>query len=395
MKLTFLLLAITSLNLYGQSQLNKPASNLEFAKILNSDKTTARLSDYKPKILILNFWGTWCAPCIESLPHLEELQNKFKNDLTILTITDESEERINRFLKKRTLSLPVVIDTERKLATTFPHRIISHTVVVDKNGIVKAVTTPKQLNEEIITQLIADQPVHLPEKIDAIDFDPSKPLSANENFSYQITVTPYQGGVPSMSTVTGGTGAYKGRRILCTNLSPKSLFEIAWQYPVSIRTDIEVKNKSELGWSEQTAVCFDLIVPEEIGTNRFEIMKQHLAFLYPYKAVTEKRSKKCKVLKPIPGQRMALKPSTGENPEYSYSGRGLFVKNKDTRAICDFLEAMLDMPVEDDTKLTGLYDLELAWSNEDPKQIHEELKKIGLQLTDETRAIDVLVIYDE
>jgi thiol-disulfide isomerase/thioredoxin len=227
MRIIILLFFLTTLQLRGQSKLNKPAGELEFLKILNSTVTSAKLSDFKSKVVILDFWGTWCAPCIEALPHLENLQNRFGNDLKVITITDESEERIDKFLKKRNVSLPIALDNDRKLAAAFPYRAVSHTVVIDKNGIVRAITTPQEINEEILKQIIAGQQVDLPEKVDNINFDPSKPLSVNVNFTYQITVTPFQNGLPSMSNPTGGNGVYKGRRILCTNLSPKSLYEVA------------------------------------------------------------------------------------------------------------------------------------------------------------------------
>lgn len=196
MRIIVLLFLLTSLQLHGQSKINKPAGELEFSKILNSDKTSAKLSDFKSKIVILDFWGTWCAPCIEALPHLESLQNKFSNDIKIITITDESEDRIIKFLKKRKVSLPIALDNDRKLASIFPYRSVSHTVVIDKNGIIKAVTTPEKINDEILRQVIAGQQINLPEKIDLMNFDPSKPLSENTNFMYQITVTPYQNGFP-------------------------------------------------------------------------------------------------------------------------------------------------------------------------------------------------------
>jgi thiol-disulfide isomerase/thioredoxin len=395
MRITILLLILTSLQLHGQSILNKPAGELEFSKILNSDKTSAKLSDFKSKVVILDFWGTWCAPCIEALPHLESLQNKFSNDLKIITITDESEERINKFLKKRNVSLPIALDNDKKLASAFPYRSVSHTVIIDQNGIIKAVTTPEKINDEILKQVIAGQQINLPEKVDIMNFDQSKPLSGNTNFMYQITITPYQNGLPSMSNPTGGNGVYKGRRILCTNLSPKSLYEIAYQYPISIRTVIEVKDKSKFNWNEQTAICLDLIVPEEIGERRFEIMKQQLNYIYDYKVVIEKGLKKCKVLKPIDGQSITIKSAVGGKKEYGYNGRGLSMKNAEIKTICEFLEGELNVPVIDDTKLTGLYDLELNWYNENPDQIHEELKKLGLQLVSETRDIDVLAIYDK
>lgn len=345
-------------------------------------------------MVILNFWGTWCGPCIQALPHLEALQKQFSNDVQVLTITDESEERINRFLTKRELSLPVVLDHDRKLAAAFPYRMVSHTVVIDKDGVVRAVTTPEKVTEEILKKVIAGQPVDLPEKIDVIDFDPSKPLSGNENFTYQVTVTPYQNGFPSMSNPFG-VGVYRGRRILCINLAPQSLYEVAYRFPVSTRTVIEVEDKTAFSWTPQTAICFDLIVPDEMGENRFEIMKQHLGNLFPYRATIEKRLRDCRVLKPIAGQAIKLTPAAGGSEETSYSGRGFSMKNGSMKSVCEFLESMFNVPVIDETSLTGMYDVQLSWYNEDPNQIHEELRKLGLALTEERRAIEVLVIYDK
>jgi uncharacterized protein (TIGR03435 family) len=156
-----------------------------------------------------------------------------------------------------------------------------------------------------------------------------------------------------------------------------------------------VKNRSKFDWNEQTAICLDLIVPDEIGERRFEIMRQHLSYLYDYRPVIEKRQKKSKVLKPINGKSITIKSAVGGRKEYSYSGRGLSMKNAEIKTICEFLEAELNSPVIDDTKLTGLYDLELSWYNENPDRIHEELEKLGLQLVSETRDVDVLVIYDK
>src|SRR5690242_8991422 len=144
---TLFLLSISS-NLSAQNSLiGKPLPNVEFSNILNNAKTSARLSDFKSKIVVLDFWATWCGPCIESLPHLEQLQHTFENDIRIFTITDESAGRIEKFLQKRKLNLPVVIDENGKLANIFPHRSIPHTVVIDKNGSVAAITSSAELTE--------------------------------------------------------------------------------------------------------------------------------------------------------------------------------------------------------------------------------------------------------
>jgi len=394
MRIAVFLFIALSFHLHAQSIVNQPAGDLTFLKILNSEVKTGKLSDFKSRIVILDFWATWCAPCIESFPHLEELQSKFKSEIVVITVTDEPEERIIKFLQKRKMSLPIVLDSDRKLSTAFPHRSIPHTVVIGKDGVVKAVTTPDHIDEETLKQIMAGQPTALREKVDNMSFDPSKPLSANENFTYQITVTPFQRGLPSMSDPTGGKGVYKGRRILCTNLSPKTLYEVAFQYPVGMRTVVEVKNRKAFDWSEQTAICFEIIVPAEIGEKRFEIMRQQLSDLYPYKPVIEKRKMNCKVLRKVNGQGIGLKPSAGTKEESSSGGQGLSAKYVEVRTLCDFLEGQLNVPVVDETQITGRYDLELKWYNENPNQIYEELKSVGLELVSANRDVDVLVIYD-
>jgi uncharacterized protein (TIGR03435 family) len=391
----FVLFGCFTLKAQTSTLIDKPAPELTFSKILNDASPNSKLSDYKSKVVILDFWATWCAPCIESFSHLEELQKKFGQDVKILAVTDETEERITKFLQKRNLTLAVVIDADRKVAEKFPHQSIPHTVVIDKTGVTRVIALPKTITAETIEKIIGGQPVDIAEKSDRMNFDPSRPLSGNENFTYQVTVTPYQNGIPSMSNPTGGNGGYKNRRIVCTNMAPKSMFEVAWQFPVGIRTIVEVKNRKEFDWSTQTAFCFDLIVPAELGEKRFDIMKQHLDLLLPYKPVVEKRERKVKVLKIIEGQKPSLKPAAGGTLNYAYGGRGLSMKNGDVKKIAEFLESQLNIPVVEETKLPGLYDTELDWYNEDPTRIFGELKKIGLELVDATRPIDVLVIYDK
>jgi uncharacterized protein (TIGR03435 family) len=261
--------------------------------------------------------------------------------------------------------------------------------------VIRAIALPKDITEEVLKKIIDGQPVNIEEKSEVMSFDPSRPLSGNENFTYQVTVTPYQTGVPSMTNATGGNGGYKNRRIVCTNMGPKSLYEIAYQFPMGLKTIVEVKNREAFGWSKQTALCFDLIVPADLGEQRFDIMKQHLSLLLPFKPVVETRERKVKVLKVIDGQKHALKTSAGGPLQREFGGRGLSMKNGDLKVVVDFLQSQLETPVVDETKLTGLFDLDLEWYNEDPARIYGELKKIGLELVDATRTIDVLVIYDK
>lgn len=90
-----------------------------------------------------------------------------------------------------------------------------------------------------------------------------------------------------MANPTGGDGPYKGRRIIATNLAAKSLFEIACQFPVGTRTIMDIADKTRLEWNRQNAICFDLIVPEELGEQRFDIMLMQLELYFGLEAVIE------------------------------------------------------------------------------------------------------------
>ncbi|MFN8889700.1 MAG: redoxin domain-containing protein, partial [Cyclobacteriaceae bacterium] len=366
-KIVTIILTVWSLGTFAQttSKIGNSSPNLVFEKIINFNQNKATLADFKGKVVVLDFWATWCSPCIKSLPELEALQTKYQSDLQVITITSDPAERIEKFLSKKALKLPVVIDEQGKLATVFPHRTIPHTIVIDKSGIVRAITSSSQITEEIINKVINGQEVNITEKKEVMDFDPSKPLSGNENFTYQITITPFQEGYPSFSNIHTGEGFYKNRRIYATNLGPKSLFEIAYQFPVSIRTIVEVKDFNKLKWNKDNAVCFELTVPDKLSEQRFEIMKQHLDLYFDYKAVTEERLRKVMVLRQLKDSPKIVLTKSSDKTEASasYSGKGLSMKNSLVSKLAEFLESQLDIPVVDDSNLIEKYDVEIAWYN--------------------------------
>lgn len=377
------------------SKLGKKSSELAFDIILNFEKNNAKLSDFKDKIVIIDFWATWCSPCIESFPHFEKLQNKFPNDLQIITITSDPEVRINRFLENRKMNLPIVIDKNESLSEIFPHGSIPHTVVIDKSGIIRAITTPSEITEELITKILLGQEINIEEKNKVQEFGSLFPLSGNENFIYQVTITPYNEKYHTYSNVSGGEEPYTGRRILATNLAARALFEIAHQFPPRIRTILDVSELSKFEWSKQNAICFDLIVPEEIGEKRFDIMKQQLEIFFGCKSLVEERLRPVKVLRRIKGAEILITESKkGTVPNSNETRNLLSMKASPIDKLAEFLENQIHEPVVNETNLSGLYDLEIPWYNEKTGKIHEELKKIGLEIVDQERVIKVLVIKD-
>ncbi|PDS26257.1 TlpA family protein disulfide reductase [Flavobacterium branchiophilum] len=119
------------------------------------------------KYIILEFWATWCAPCLGAVPHLNELQNKFKNrkDLYFFSLTYEKPDKIKRTLEKVEFKTIVVSDQTKKTEASFNVEGIPHTVLIDNKGIIKWIGEPNELNTSMIENLLSGKNI-LTEKIE-------------------------------------------------------------------------------------------------------------------------------------------------------------------------------------------------------------------------------------
>ncbi|WP_443863066.1 redoxin domain-containing protein [Fusobacterium ulcerans] len=109
---------------------------------------THKLSDYKGKVVFLNFWATWCPPCREEMPHIEEIYKEYgynKNDVVILGAAspataenpspqDESEEKIKAFLTKNNYTFPVVFDVKGEIFRNYYINAFPTTFMIDREG---------------------------------------------------------------------------------------------------------------------------------------------------------------------------------------------------------------------------------------------------------------------
>lgn len=98
-----------------------------------------RLSDYRGKVIVLNFWASWCPECVEEMPSLNTLYEKYKgNDLVVLGISaDRALESVKRLLSKTQVKYPLMLDTTGgALFRRYTIIGLPSTVVIDKNGFI-------------------------------------------------------------------------------------------------------------------------------------------------------------------------------------------------------------------------------------------------------------------
>jgi peroxiredoxin len=117
----------------------------------------ARLEDYRGKYVLVNFWATWCAPCVQEVPSLNTLQREFEeNGFVVLGISvDENKEAYDRFLENFDVSFPTVRDPEMAVASLYGTTIYPESYLIDRDGqVVRKYIGPENwMNPEIVNYL--------------------------------------------------------------------------------------------------------------------------------------------------------------------------------------------------------------------------------------------------
>jgi len=93
------------------------------------------LKELPGKVVVLNFWATWCPPCRKEMPDLELLYQQFKDQgLVILAVSDEEAEKVKSFIAQGKFTYPILLDLGRKVNELFEIEGIPKTFVYDRNG---------------------------------------------------------------------------------------------------------------------------------------------------------------------------------------------------------------------------------------------------------------------
>jgi len=101
------------------------------------DGQQTTLKTFKGNVILLNLWATWCSPCVEEMPALSQLQNKyFGRGLKIVTVSeDSSAQKVEAFFKKHGISnLPVFLDDKMALLKSVGSRGLPVTILFDRQG---------------------------------------------------------------------------------------------------------------------------------------------------------------------------------------------------------------------------------------------------------------------
>ncbi|PLK44967.1 TlpA disulfide reductase family protein [Emticicia sp. TH156] len=292
-------------------------------------KQTLTLHEYKEKLIILDFWATWCATCIKSLNKLDTLQKEFGSTIAVLPLTYEKAASALSAFKKRKWTLPTIVE-DTLLKGYFPHRSIPHQVWV-KGGKVLAITGPEYSTRENMTKAVKNEKINIPFKEENISFDPAIPLlvegngGGSESLLFQSVIS------KRINAKIGGWGFNK-KGFSIYNCDAKLLYWNAYQDIIpwhdresriifeidsSLRSRLDYsffKDNIDRGdrtmidqWLEENTYCYNLVLPFEPDRNTLlNRLKADLALFFPRKlgiqSQTEVRRMLCYSLTTQPHQ---------------------------------------------------------------------------------------------
>ncbi len=102
-------------------------------------QSTITLSQYRGQVVVLNFWATWCPPCVEEMPSLVEMQRRMKDKgITVLAVSiDVDESAYNKFVKEHGVNLLTVRDPEQKTPILYGTHGWPETYIIDRGGVMR------------------------------------------------------------------------------------------------------------------------------------------------------------------------------------------------------------------------------------------------------------------
>jgi cytochrome c biogenesis protein CcmG, thiol:disulfide interchange protein DsbE len=131
---------------YSRSKPSSIGTSAPDFTITDSDRSVS-LTQLRGKIVVLNFWATWCPPCVDEMPSLEQLQKKLQGtDITILAVSvDDDADDYHRFLKQHAIDLLTVRESGRKtntgviapVSSSYGTYKVPETYIIDRNGVIR------------------------------------------------------------------------------------------------------------------------------------------------------------------------------------------------------------------------------------------------------------------
>lgn len=410
-------------------KIGQQCPNVSIASITDNGTKEIKLSDFKGKLVILDFWSTGCSACIKGFSNIDSLQTKFKDRLQFIAVNSESYESTIKFFKKKTHikrpSIPFIAG-DTLLSKLFPHIYVPHHVWIDKDGIVQYITDGHNATVKHIMEFVSGNRPELNEKKYEVKYMYESPLIALtdkkgiENLESYSLLMHCISGISFGNTVGSLNEKGSAYHIIQTCASILQLYTTAFsedgKYDFSNSNTIilEVKNKSKYmvptdndlmdDWVANYSYNYELMLPAAQSIEIYSKMQQDLFRYFNLTGQVEKRNVKCLALVRINAEDK-LKTKGGK-PATNFwilpNDSIRFMVNQDFANFATALSTSYQnfgfaRPLVNATDYKGKIDIQLtvdAFDNFDIDKLNRELKKYGLALQERNILRNVLVLRE-
>jgi thiol-disulfide isomerase/thioredoxin len=371
-----------------QLSIGDPAPGLLLEGVINYHAKTLSISDYKDKLVILDFWSNTCVTCIQSFPKLDSLQKEYNDKIQIILVTKNGEEDVEKLFSKIKIKKPGVpiIVGDKVLSEIFPHNTVPHIIWINKKGIIQHITFGYYINEGNIQSVLNGNKINVPLKKEFADFDRAMPLLKEGDGRLINHIQYYSFLMNRVDEYNGGNSGFIGDSekrtvgLRIVNSDPLSLYRTAFnnslyggEFDYDNRIILEVKDIERFQWPKDISklddwqsanfFSYESLLPASQKSELFKIMQTDLNKYLPYEAKIELRTAKCLVL-----YRMSEKDliaTKGGHPGKIQSENEYKLTNK---SMATFVTSIaynnqnLTTPVVDATAYKGNIDIDLKTS---------------------------------
>ena len=390
--------------------------DITISNVYNYPSSTIRLSDLKGKLVILDFWATWCSSCISHLHKMDSLQKILKDKVQFLLVstktTNDTREKIEAFFKKRkmageTLSMPVIVN-DTILTRLFPHRLLPHYVWLNSNEVVSAFTEADPITAANIKTLYSKKKIVLRVKQDVMDYNSNQQLLIEGNggntdrLIFRSTLTQYLPGLFSGTRINKDS---IDKKVCYLNMSILSLYQIALNFEenrVIVYTRDSSRyfklNQTEPEW-RNNLYCYEYSLPtkELSKRNVFTSMVHSLNDGLHLFGRMEMKKMSCYVL--VHKNRISQPDKKARAAEEDKRKPAIVLKNEPLSVMLETWNDQYSLTsskhiVIDKTGDTGNHNLKLYATMNDLAALRKELQWYGFDLIPATRELNMFVLSE-
>lgn len=357
----------------------EPAPDFRLAAVRNAPVATlAGLKDLRGKAVFLEFWATWCGPCVKSIPRMNRLAEALQGQpFVFLSVTDEDSAAVEAFRKTHEMKAWVGLDRDRSAFRAYRVSGLPAGFLIGKDGTLLAAMYPDELTERDARSALAGTFAPRPVK-----WDGGSPSPADE----PSRSTPYFEARLAPAADTG-----KGEMYSDSNgIGGRSLpFDKAIAWIWDIEPDQVVFDSAPVA-----ALDFTLKAPPARLQEGRRILQDAVRTAFGLRVRTETRQLDALALSLVDpeGTARPRQVPAGEHVGIFRSGNGRIVGSSPMSQAARVFWRVLRTPVLDETGLKGAYEFDLEWPRGDRKALEALLAAQGLRLVPVRRPIECLTL---